>query len=254
MFDIHDAEAEAINRSDDNAGMFLSIGDLMSGLLMIFALLFIVVQLQIQKIEAERQRLEAELQQKIEELRRFQEAFDRLPLVIKAEIEQAIGTDAVKVDPKTGDISIGDQILFDEGSDVLREEGKAFLRQFIPLYSQIIFSDPAFENQVAYVVVEGHTSSAGDDAYNRSLSLRRALAVSNYIFSDAMTFPTRERFQDKLLSAGRGEVDARQDIDNPADRKVLFRFQFRREDFSELLEQGAELERRVDQQTEGNAL
>ena len=43
MFDTHDVEAEAINRSDDNAGMFLSIGDLMSGLLMIFALLFIVV-------------------------------------------------------------------------------------------------------------------------------------------------------------------------------------------------------------------
>jgi hypothetical protein len=70
MFEVYDASVESDDQREDNAGMFLSIGDLMSGLLMIFALLFIAVQIQIQHIEAERKRLEQELQARMEE-RRF---------------------------------------------------------------------------------------------------------------------------------------------------------------------------------------
>jgi outer membrane protein OmpA-like peptidoglycan-associated protein len=179
------------------------------------------------------------------ELRRFEEAFDKLPLVILAAVQEKLGGENVQVDDKTGDVSIGDRILFDENSSALREEGKDFLREFIPLYSQVIFSEPEFDQQISYVVVEGHTSSAGVDEANRALSLNRALAVSNFIFSEEMNFPTREKFQEKVLSAGRGEVDARQDIDDPSDRRVLFRFQFRRQDFSELTQQGATLEQSV---------
>lgn len=238
MFEVYDAGAEADDQREDNSGMFLSVGDLMSGLLMVFALLFIAVQLQVQH-------LEQELQAKMEELRRFEEAFDKLPLVILAAVEEKLGGENVKVDPKTGDVSIGDRILFDENSALLREEGKTFLREFIPIYSQIIFSEPEFDQQIAYVVVEGHTSSAGTDEANLALSLNRALAVSNFIFSEEMNFPSRNQFRAKVLSAGRGEVDARQDIDDPSDRRVLFRFQFRRQDFRELTQQGEEFENRV---------
>lgn len=250
MFELHGAQGEGSEQQNDYSGMFLSIGDLMSGLMMIFALLFIVVQIQIQKVEQERKRLELELQAKIEELKQFEDAFNRLPLVILAEIENQFGGNNVEVDPKTGDVSIGDRILFDEGSAVLEEKGKTFLRQFIPLYSKVIFSDPEFEAQIAHVVIEGHTSSKGSDKANRALSLNRALAVSNFIFSDAMDFPTRQQFQKKVLSAGRGEVDARQDIDYPSDRRVLFRSQFRRQDFSALFQQQQQLEQQLQEGTQ----
>ena len=85
-----------------------------------------------------------------------------------------------------------------------------------------------FQNgtEVVRVVVEGHTSSLGSDADNLSLSLRRADSVTSFI-SRELDFPHRDRFLRKLLGAGRGEVEARQDLDDPNDRKVMFRFQFK---------------------------
>lgn len=67
------------------------------------------------------------------------------------------------------------------------------------------------------------------------LSLRRALSVSDYIFSQQLNFKTKQKFNQKILASGRGEIDADKSKDNSSDRKVVFRFQFRREDFSELL-------------------
>ena len=66
------------------------------------------------------------------------------------------------------------------------------------------------------------------------LSLRRALSVSDYIFSQQLNFKTKQPFKQKILASGRGEIDADQSQDNSSDRKVVFRFQFRREDFGEL--------------------
>ncbi len=67
------------------------------------------------------------------------------------------------------------------------------------------------------------------------LSLRRALSVSDYIFYQQLGFKTKQQFKRKILASGRGEIDADKSKDNPRDRKVVFRFQFRREDFGELL-------------------
>ena len=92
-----------------------------------------------------------------------------------------------------------------------------------------------FENQITRVVIEGHTSSGGSEKANMELSLRRALSVSDYIFSQQLGFKTKQQFKQKILASGRGEIDADQNKDNSSDRKVVFRFQFRREDFGELL-------------------
>lgn len=215
MNDFADLEIDAEIIEEQDAGIWLSIGDLMSGLLMFFALLFITVMVQ---------------------LRQYQEAFDKLPLVVLNAIETGIGgNDIVTVDSETGDVSIRDRILFDEGSDKLRPEGKLFLQKFIPIYSEVIFANDLFDRQIARVVIEGHTSSKGREQKNMELSLRRALSVADYIFSDEVNFPTKSRFKKKILAAGRGELDADTTRDRAGDRKVVFRFQFRRQDFSNLL-------------------
>lgn len=231
MSDLQETEIDLEFPAEEDAGIFLSISDLMSGLLLFFALLFIVVQVQ--------------LQAKVEELRKYQEAFDKLPLIILSAIQNKVGGDSITVDPKTGDVTVKDRILFDEGSAALKPEGKAFLKAFIPVYSQVIFSDQQFDNQIAHVVIEGHTSSKGPSDANRALSLNRALSVTNYIFSNQLNFPTKQRFEAKVLVAGRGEIDANQQVDIPNDRKVVFRFQFRRQDFKNLLEQQQGLENRI---------
>jgi len=224
MSDFPDYETDIEVLEEQDSGVWLSIGDLMSSLLMFFALLFITVQVQLFEKQAE--------------LRRYQQAFDELPVRILDALQGKMGGSGIfAVDPETGDVSLDDRILFDEGSAELKPEGKIFLKQFIPVYSQVIFSDNLFERQITRVVIEGHTSSKGANNKNMELSLRRALSVSDYIFSNQLNFPTKQRFTHKILASGRGEIDAEQKIDNPSDRRVVFRFQFRREDLKKFLEQ-----------------
>ena len=249
MSDFSDFEMEGEVLEELDSGVWLSIGDLMSGLLMFFALLFVTTQLQLhhkyeeaQRLEGELQaktkeveRLKTELEAKIEELDKYQKAFQDLPLILLAELDQKMGGSDLSVDPKTGDVSIGDRILFDSGSAELKPEGKKFLQEFIPAYSQIIFSRNDFENTIARVIIEGHTSSKGDEYTNMNLSLKRSLSVADYI-SSKMSFANQDNFRSKILAAGRGEIDAEKTIDNPSDRKVVFRFQLKPPDWQKLLE------------------
>ncbi|KPQ38873.1 MAG: putative outer membrane protein [Phormidium sp. OSCR] len=193
-------------RDGDESGIWLSIGDLMSGLLLFFALLFVTVMVK---------------------LRDYQQAFEQLPIVVLNAMERELGGQDIEVDERTGDVSIGDRILFDYNSATLKPEGQAFLQQFIPTYSQVIFSNPDLEHEIVRIIIEGHTSASGTAAGNLNLSLQRSQAVFNYIASDAVQFPHKEAFQQKLLPAGRGSLDANPERDDPGDRRVVFRFQLR---------------------------
>ncbi len=145
---------------------------------------------------------------------------------------QRAGPHDAAVDEETGDISIADSVLFDEGRFALLDDGKNFLNRFIPVYSEVIFSNELIEEEIVRVVMEGHTSSLGFDHTNMELSLNRANSVANYIITE-MEFSHKERFIQKMQASGRGEIDADQSIDNAADRRVMFRFKFKGEDFGE---------------------
>ncbi len=197
--------SEADNTEDDDASTYLSIGDLMSGLLMFFVLLFITALAQI----------------------------DEPKRVVIGNVigEMKSNNINVKVNPETGDISIQESILFAQGSTELKPQGKDFLRRFIPVYSRVIFSKQEIESEVSRVVIEGHTSSEGDDKTNMELSVLRASSVYKFIFYD-MKFSTKASLSQKILAAGRGEIEADKTGDNPADRKVLFRLQFRSDELA----------------------
>ncbi|MHC5734623.1 OmpA family protein [Nostoc sp.] len=203
MDDFIRGEINADIVEDDDSSIYLSIADMMSSLLMFFALLFITTLLQLAQKDAPKR------------------------VVIGNVVGQMKSNNInVKVNPDTGDVSIQESILFAKGSTELKPEGKAFLRSFIPVYSGVIFSKPEFEKEISRVVIEGHTSSDGDDKTNLQLSLLRSSSVYNYIFYD-MNFPTKAPLSQKILAAGRGEIESDKKRDNPGDRKVVFRFQFR---------------------------
>lgn len=206
-------ETEVEDEQDHESGIYLSISDLMSTLFLFFALLFITVLVQ---------------------LKDYQEQVAKQKNIVIGTLQGQLKANnvAVKVNEETGDVSIQDKILFDEGSAELTPKGKAFLQKFIPVYSQVIFSQPAIENQITRVVIEGHTSSKGTYEQNLELSLQRSLSVSKYIFSKDLNFKTKPRLSKKILASGRGEIES-QPIDNSADRKVVFRFQFKGEEFSQ---------------------
>ena len=139
-------EIDAEMIEDDDSSIYLSIGDLMSGLLMFFALLFITALLQLAQKDVPKR------------------------LIIGNVVgEMKSNNINVKVNPETGDISIQESILFAQGSNELKPEGKAFLSRFIPVYSRVIFSKEEFENEISRVVIECHTSSEGDEKINLEL-------------------------------------------------------------------------------------
>ncbi len=182
----------------------------MSGLLMIFALLLIVTLLQL---------TEAAEQAK------------RSRIIIIQTLEQTLKSAGIntELNPETGDISILDSVLFDSNEADLKPAGKQFLLDFVPIYSRTLFSTPEIADQIVNVVIEGHTSSEGDRNYNMWLSLRRSNSV--YVAIDEIDFPKKAVFQNKIITAGRGEADANQTEDLAKDRKVVFRFQFKGDEF-----------------------
>ncbi len=202
-------ELEPETIEDDDASTYLSIGDLMSGLVMFFSLLFITTLLQIAEKDAPKRVVIGEIVGQMK----------------KNNIN-------VKVNPETGDVSIEESILFSQGSSELKPKGKVFLSKFIPVYSGVIFSKPEFSTEVSRVVVEGHTSSEGSEKVNLQLSLKRSASVAEYIFSQ-MNFSSKNSLEKKFIAAGRGEIEADQARNNPADRKVVFRLQSRSDEFIE---------------------
>lgn len=205
----YETEKELLEEQD--SGVWLSVGDFMSGLLMFFALLFIAVSAQLVE---------------------YQNIIKKIPLAIIEASKNIPGVgDSIKVEPN-GDLSLDDKILFDEGKAELKREGKIFLESFIPIYSETIFTEKQFEEQVSRIIIEGHTSSKGSEKDNMELSFQRALAVTEYI--STIDFSSKDKFKQKLLAAGRGEIDSNQNIDDPKDRKVMFRFQFKREDLKQI--------------------
>lgn len=194
----------------DETGTWLSIGDLMSGLVMLFALLLVVSLLLINEA-ADR-------------------AKDSRVVIIQSleETLKAAGINA-NIDPVSGDISILDSVLFDSGSYELKPEGIRFLGTFVPIYSRALFSDEAIASQIQFVVIEGHTSAAGGWDYNMELSLKRANSVSRQI--NLMNFTGKNAFRSRLLVSGRGEAAADQLQNQASDRKVMFRFQFTGDQF-----------------------
>lgn len=194
----------------DESGVWLSVGDLMSVLLMIFALLLISALVQISEV--------------------YEDSQNTRVVIIKG-INDALNAAGIEVqaDSDTGDISITDSILFDLDDHTLKTSGKAFLDTFIPIYSNVVFQSKATADEVSRIVIEGHSSSEGSFNRNMELSVLRANSVIAFI--NSMTFENKPQFFEKVVISGRGPLEANPVEAIPADRKVKFRFQFKDDEF-----------------------
>ena len=194
----------------EESGVWLSIGDLMSVLLMIFALLLISALVQISEVHENSQTTRVVI------IKGINDALEGAGIEVQANSE-------------TGDISILDSILFDRNEYRLKPSGKAFLDQFVPIYSDVIFQSKQTSDEVSRIVIEGHSSSEGSFDRNMELSVLRANSVAKYI--NSMDFAHKLPFFDKAMISGRGPIEANQEVTDPADRKVKFRFQFKDDEF-----------------------
>jgi outer membrane protein OmpA-like peptidoglycan-associated protein len=94
-------------------------------------------------------------------------------------------------------------IYFDLDSDVIRPESTPTLTEILTTLED----HPQFG-----IVIEGHTDSTGEEAYNQELSERRARAVVRYLVEHGVE-------QGRLQSVGKGEAEPAADNATPAGRQ-----------------------------------
>lgn len=198
---------EPIISDEEDATTWIALSDLMTGLMAIFLTLSIAILI---NQDAEQDAIVKEVQTAL----------------------QNSGL-AIQTDPRTGDMNIATDFAFESGKAVLKPEGKEILNQLIPAFAEAIFQDLSTNQQehITRLVVEGHTDSVGDYASNMQLSTARANAVIHYIDTEMADFPHKQALLNKMTAVGRGENDANP-IPDPADRRVLLRFDFKRMDWS----------------------
>ncbi|MBU1432905.1 OmpA family protein [Myxococcota bacterium] len=226
----------------------------MSALFLLILALFVVVVVQLVqargRMEAAQARAEAsakradELAKRAEQEAEKAKAFEQYiqvhvsgyELVIKGlgEIESKLQAQGIRaeVNRETGEVIIKDEgLFFEKNQSVLTKKAKEFLDGFIQVYGAVVLSDE-FDSEIRWIVVEGHTSSEGEDLHNLNLSLDRAKAVIHYLFDKNQAGQPHlspvyhDRLKSKLVAAGRGEFGASSEVD-ARDRTVRFRLHFK---------------------------
>lgn len=213
----HEAEKESF---------WVSYTDLMSALLVIFALVLMITIFNTQSAYEEKEAAINEKNQMIEEV-----------VGVKSEIIQELikafkDSDlAMEVDPQTGAIRFSGGVFFESNSSEVSPTGRKYLEEFIPQYINILLSD-RFRNEISQIIVEGHTDTAGGYLYNLQLSQDRALSVVQQIFQP--TFPNfkfRGDLKSVITANGRSfsipilKADGK--IDANKSRRVEFKFRLK---------------------------
>ena len=199
----------------------------------------------VQELLANQQALLAEKEALVgaqqEQLTAQQEQLDRI-IGVKAELIEALKAQfestnlRVSVDSKTGAITLDSSILFETQEYDLSEAGQEFLREFIPIYINVLMSSE-FRNYVSEIIIEGHTDTEGSYLYNLELSQQRALAVASFCLdaeNGVLPAGQLEELRDILTANGRSFSDpvyyADGTVDMDASRRVEFKFRLNDED------------------------
>ncbi len=136
---------------------------------------------------------------------------------------------SVQIDYGTGEIAMDAGVLFGHDQAQITAEGKAFLKEFLAVYTGVVFGEE-YTDFVSKIMVEGHTDTSGAYDYNKKLSLQRAENVMAFCLSEesgvdanalAALQSTLEAIgysYDKPVYKENGEVDM------DASRRVSFRF------------------------------
>lgn len=180
------------NAGDGNI-FWVTMSDLLLGLAIIFMTLFVLAMTGFTQNTVEQKQAQIEASKEMAE-----------------QLKEA-NIDA-EVDKMTGDIKISDLELFDVNSYALTPKGKAYLDKLVPIYVRAIFGNEKLNQNVANIIVQGHTDSQGfagassvDEQFmrNMELSTRRANAVADYIFKTNYDKQYSESLRKTLVVEGK---------------------------------------------------
>lgn len=207
---------------EEGAGYWVSFSDLMSGVLIVFILLFIYKLVDYQQSMSQKEQMIQDL------------SSTRLQIIALLQEEFKKENIDIIIDAKTGAITLSEGILFDYGKNELKPEGKEFLERFIPIYAQILFGDKEILSHVSQVIIEGHTDNDSTYMYNLKLSQERAFSVVEFLLSDGFNYSNKEKLQQYLTANGRSysELIKNKDgkINTDASRRVEIKFRLNEEE------------------------
>ena len=156
------------NHDVEHEEHWVSVSDLMGGLMMVFLLIAVVYMVQ--------------LENESRKVRDVAVLYDRLRTQLYEDLNKEFESDL----PRWGadlkrDLSLrfyNTDLLFPQGEDELRPAFRTILADFFPRYVNIITSDK-YRNDILEVRIEGHTSSdwgelPEDEAYIRNMALSQA--------------------------------------------------------------------------------
>lgn len=111
------------------------------------------------------------------------------------------------VDPKTGDILLDSQLMFETGQSEISVAGKQQLQTLIPVYLSVLLR-PEYKEHVAEIIIEGHTDSKGSYLFNLQLSQGRAFNVATFCLAmPELTQEQRDLLEKIMTAKGRSFAD-----------------------------------------------
>lgn len=233
-----DANSQLSGTPPEDEEHWISVSDLMSGLMVIF--LFVAIAflrpLQDERDTAERGRNQAErmtgtVRQIVGVLRDTERA---LNVRLASEFERDLQRWGAELDRSTLTIRFrAPEVLFEPGRAALRPGFEGILREFIPRYLSILVE---YRDEIDEVRIEGHTSSewtgatSNLDAYfrNMSLSQDRTRAVLEFCLTRTGLAVDRVDWARGLITAnGLSSSRLRLREDGTEDREISRRVEFR---------------------------
>ena len=175
---------------------WISISDMMSGLMMVFLFIAVVFM---QKVHEDKQSM-------VDIAETYANTKNKLNTALHTEFDNDLDSWGAEILEDNTIRFKEPEVLFDRSKAILKDKFKLILDDFFPRYTRILTGDE-FKNDIIELRVEGHTSSVWrknssiEVAYlnNARLSQDRAFTVLSYLF----TLPSTNQHQEWLIKVFR---------------------------------------------------
>ncbi len=167
---------------------WISIADMMSGLMMVFLFIAIAFMLQTKKEKEDGEQAKLAMRKIAFD---YEQAKKALNKDLHAEFARDLKSWNAEILENNNIRFKAPDVLFDPGRFLLKDKFKNILNSFFPRYIKVL-TQPKYQSEIDEVRIEGHTSSfykkkkdPGLESYlfNAELSQNRSLAVLKYCFS-----------------------------------------------------------------------
>ena len=177
-------------QQDDQDDQWISIADMMAGLMIVFLFIAIV-----------------NLKDQIDKLKSFEILQDRIYNELYEEFEDDLKKWVAEIDRETLTVSFREpKIQFSTGSSEVKNEFKNILNDFYPRYLNVLWD---FKDDIDELRIEGHTSSkwqkalSNDEAYIKNMGLSQDRSKNVLIYILGLNLGANKNWaKDKIIANG----------------------------------------------------